>query len=135
MLRTVAALLLVLAVGPLALAAEKAAKKPLGTWTRESDGRKLTFGFKDDTMTVRFSHGDRKFEATAAYGVTDEGLLFGVFTKSDKKEGEGGPDKGQLFSFRYEVKGNELTISDLNGTKVNDEARKHVEGVYTNEKK
>src|SRR5262249_30545552 len=135
MLRRVAALLLVLAVSRLGLAADKAAKKPLGTWSRESGDRKFTFDIKADTLTIKVTQGERKREATAAYGVTDEGLLFGVITRSDKKEGEGGPEKGDLFCFQFEVKGSELTLSDLKGTRVNEDARKHVEGVYTSDKK
>jgi hypothetical protein len=109
---------------------EKAAKKPLGSWTKPVGERTLTFDIKADTLIVTLAEGDKSFVATAAYGVTSEGVLFGTFTKIEKKGLEEGPAKGDLFSFAFSATKDELTVSDLKGTKVNEEAAKHVEGVY-----
>ncbi len=128
MFRTAAALLV---ASSLALAADKAPAKPAGTWEREAGEAKITFEIKaDGTMTLKVKHGDNTIDARASYGVTDEGVLFATMTKVEAKDGKG-PEKGDLFSFSFTVSKGEMTISDLKGTKVNDQARKLVEGVYT----
>lgn len=123
----VALLALVLFVAP-ALAEKSTVKKPVGTWHREADGHKITFAIKADTLTVTLENGS-KVEAKASYGLTADGVLFGVITAVEK--GDNGPEKGDLFSFRVAVDGKQLTVSELNGTRANDNSRKLVEGTYT----
>jgi hypothetical protein len=118
-----------------ALAADKPPKapvKPVGTWEREVSGNKLAFTFKaDNSMSITLSSGELDIKVQGHYGVTPGGTLFGVMSKVAAKGTDGGPEKGDLFSFKFSVKKDELTISDLKGSKASDEARKIVEGVYT----
>jgi hypothetical protein len=128
----VLALALVCAV-PLA-AADKKTEKPLGTWTKAEGDRTVTFTFKADALTTVLKGGEAKIEATCDYGVTKDGVLFGRIGKVSKEGVDGGPDEGDLFSFRFKLADNKLVISDLNGTKINEEARKLVEGDYEKKK-
>jgi hypothetical protein len=115
----------------LALAADKGPGKPVGSWSREVDDARITFDIKaDGTMTITVKHGDNVINARASYGVTEEGMLFGVMTKVDSKE-DRGPQKGDLFGFTFSINKGELTVSDLTGTRINDDAKKLVEGAYT----
>ncbi|MGL4555843.1 MAG: hypothetical protein ACRC33_32135 [Gemmataceae bacterium] len=124
------ALVLVVLAAPL-FAAEKAPEKPVGTWVREVDGHKLTYRFNDDsTMSILVETRGKKIDVAGSYGVTADGLVFGVMTKVETDLGAG-PEKGDLFSFTFTITGKELTMSDLKGTKVNDGSKKLVEGAYT----
>jgi hypothetical protein len=133
MLRTTA-LVLLLSFLPAAAAekADKAPARPIGTWARETDGHKVSFTFRaDNTLTIKVAaEGGKSVEVTGAYGVTGEGMLFGVMTKVESTI-DGGPEKGDLFGFTYSVSKGELTLSDFKGTKSNDRARKLIEGAYT----
>jgi hypothetical protein len=137
MLRTVSlALLAGLLFTALAQAEDKpkdkeAVKKPTGSWVREVNNHTLTVTFRADDMTVHVKDGDgNTITITAAYGVTKDKVLFATMTKVEKKGIDGGPDKGDLFSFVFSVSDKELTTSDLKGTHVNEDARKLFEGVY-----
>jgi len=135
MFRALLPLFVIVLLSPTCFGEEKkAAKKPSGKFAREVGDRKLVFDFKADTLTIHLTEGDRRVTAHAAYGVTGDGLLFGVITRVEKKGTEDGPGKGDLFSFQFEESKTEFTISDLKGTRINDEARKLVEGVYKIEK-
>jgi hypothetical protein len=116
-------------------AEEKVAKKPVGTWVREVGKTKLRFAFKADKVTITLGSEDGSVSAEAAYGVTADGTLFGVLTKVDTKGLEGGPTKGDLFSFDFSAGKSEMTISSLKGTRLNEDAARIVEGVYSLEKK
>ena len=132
MLRTAAVLLV---AASLAFAADKPAKapaRPLGTWTRAADGVAISMEFKADTFVFKITHGDKAITAEGSYATTSDGLLFGAITRTEP--GDGGPAKGDLFSFQFSTTKDELTVSDLKGTKVGDEARKRVEGAYVAKK-
>jgi hypothetical protein len=111
--------------------ADKAPAKPIGTWTREISGHTLTWTFNEDNsfkLKVNLSDGNDA-EVEGNYGVTKDGTLFAIMTKA-KTSIEGGPEKGDLFSFSFKVSGKELTLGDAAGTKINDQARGLVEGTY-----
>ena len=112
-----------------------AIKKPVGTWVRENDGHKLIFAIKAETLTIKLKTAEGELTAEATYSVTAEGTLFGIITKVEKKGIEGGSEKGDLFSFDISTNKDELTLSNLKGTRTSDEAAKIVEGVYAKEKK
>ena len=134
MLQRLAALAVV-AVLPAAAPAEvKKPAKPSGTYTREAGERKVSWTFKEDTLTIRIQIGEGRLDYEAAYGITKDGLLFGVMTKAEKKDIDGGPGKEDLISFRYTLGEGELKISDLKGTSIGDEAKRLVEGTYKKEK-
>jgi hypothetical protein len=130
MTRWVTALALALVVvAP--LAAADAAKKPLGTWTRTAGDATVSFHFKADGLTVVLKgEGDRKIEALADYGVSKDGVVFGRISKVTRTGIEGGPEEGDLFSFRLKVEKDKATLSDLGGTHVNEDAKRLVEGDY-----
>jgi hypothetical protein len=110
--------------------ADKPAKKPVGTWARDAGGRTLTFTFKEDGLTIKLEDGSGNgVTVSTAYGVTGE-TVFGVVTKVEKKGTEGGPEKGDLFSFSVKVNKDVLTLGDLKGTNTSEENRKLVEGEY-----
>jgi hypothetical protein len=126
---TAAAAVCLLCAAP--LAAADAAKKPVGTWTRTEGDVSVTFDIKKDgALQVTLKGGDRKIDVTADYGLSKDGVLFARISKIKKENIDGGPDEGDLFSFRYKVEKDKLVISDLNSPKTSDEAKKLVEGDY-----
>jgi hypothetical protein len=130
-----AAVLAVLASVPLASAAEKA-PKPTGEWTRTVGDFTITFKFEHHTMrmTATKNNGET-LEVDTAYGMTEDGLVFGVLTKVDKKGTDEGPEKGDLFSFHCKIDKDVLTISDLTGSRpISDDAKQLVAGDYTKKK-
>jgi hypothetical protein len=129
-----AALVLGLACAVPAAAADEA-KKPLGTWTKKEGDATITFAIKADGMSVVLKgEGDRKIEVEADYGLSKDGVLFARVSKITRTGIEGGPDEGELFSFRFKLDKDKLTISDLSAPKTSDEAKKLVEGDYEKEK-
>jgi hypothetical protein len=130
-----AALALTLACAVPAATADEVKKPPVGTWTKKEGDRTVTFQIKADGMRVVLKgEGDQKIEVDADYGVTKDGVLFGRISKVAKPGGEG-PEEGELFSFRFKVEKDKLILSDLTGTKIDDGAKKLVEGDYEKEKK
>jgi hypothetical protein len=133
-----AAVLAVLASVPLASAADKAekAKKPTGTWTHTVQDITVTFTFADDTLHCEMTKTDgTSLTADSAYGVTADGLVFGVITKVEKKGTDEGPEKGVLFSFQYTMDKDTLTVSDLNvSTGISDQGRQLLQGEYKRKK-
>jgi hypothetical protein len=111
--------------------ADKAkATKPTGTWVRSLGGEnKITFAFQGDTLKVTVANGGEKIEVETAYGVTKTGTLFGVITH---KTGDGGPNEGDLFSFKFQLGDGTMTVSDLKPD--NAEAKQLIEGEYKKEK-
>ncbi len=128
-----AALSLTLACALPAAAADEA-KKPVGTWTKSDGERTVTFQFKADAMHVVLKAGeDQKIEVDADYGVTKDGIVFGRIGKVTKP-GNDGPDEGDLFSFRFKVEKDKFVLSDLTGSKINEDAKRLVEGDYAKAK-
>jgi hypothetical protein len=125
---TAAVALVLVCAAPLAAADD--AKKPLGTWTKTADDMTVTFDIKKDGVDITLKGGDRKIAVTADYGLSKDGVLFARISKITKENVDGGPEEGDLFSFRYKVEKGKLTISDLMAPKTNDESRKLVEGDY-----
>jgi hypothetical protein len=129
------ALLAVLLVAAAGLAGEKKkapANKLTGTWTRTVGGTTITFDIKAKDLTITVKAGEGSVIIHADYGVTKDNVVFGIITKVEKKGLEPeAAEKGALFSIVFSVKKREATASDLKGTKVDDEARKTMEGVYT----
>jgi uncharacterized protein (TIGR03066 family) len=117
------------------LAAADATKKPVGTWTKSEGDVSVTFDIKKDGgLTVTLKGGDRKIEVTGDYGLSKDGVLFARISKIKKENVDGGPEEGDLFSFRYKVEKDKLVISDLNAPKTDDQAKKLVEGDYEKKK-
>jgi hypothetical protein len=134
MSRWVTAALALTLVCAMPLAAADEVKKPTGTWTKKAGEITVTFTIKGDGLTVSLK-GDGKIEATADYGVSKDGVLFGRISKVTKEGIDGGPEEGDLFSFRFKVEKDKLTISELTAAKTSDEAKKLVEGDYEKQNK
>ena len=113
---------------------EKAASKKLltGSWKRTAGDNFITFTFKGNTLHAVMKAGDNPMEVDADYGVSKDGVLFGRISKV-KKEGEG-PSEGDLFSFRFRIDGNTLTLTDLKTPHDNDEAKELLQGDYHKQK-
>jgi hypothetical protein len=131
-----AAVLAVLVCVPLAPAADKAAvKKPTGVWVKKVNDATVTFTIEDDAMTCELLGGDgNSITAHGAYGVTEDGVLFGIITKVDKKGTNDGPEKGDLFSFQVKVDKDTLTLSDLHTPQDSPRAREIIQGEYKKKK-
>jgi hypothetical protein len=138
MVRWVTAALALGLVGAAPLgAADKAedGKKPLGTWTRKIDQGTVTFQIKADGLHVILKgDDDHKIDVAADYGVTKDGVLFGRVNKVTKENVSGGPEDGDLFSFRFKVEKGKLTVSDLNSSRGGEQAKQHIEGEYEQQK-
>lgn len=121
---------------PLAAADKDAkAKSPAGTWTKSEGDVSVTFDIKkDNTLTVTLKGGDRLIETTGDYGLSKDGVLFARISKIKKENVDGGPEEGDLFSFRYKLEKDKLVISDLNVPKTGEEGKKLVEGDYDKKK-
>ncbi len=107
-------------------------KKPIGTWKRTAGDHSITFTIKGDTLRVVMKGGDNVVEVDADYGVSKDGVLFGRISKG-AKEGEG-PSEGDLFSFRFKIAKETLTLSELKTPHDSAEARELVEGEYRKQK-
>jgi hypothetical protein len=89
-------------------------KGPLGTWTRTKDDTMVKFEIKSDMVRCIVDGPLGKLDVEADYALSNDGkAVFGRIRKV--KEGTG-VDKGDLFGFGYELKGEMLTISDWKGT-------------------
>ncbi len=132
MLRMLAgALALVVAVP--AVADDKKDDKDFTVWVRETDGLDLKFKVGKGTAKFVAFAGDNGITVTGKL-TEDKGVM--TFEITDVKE-EGTfpqkPKKGEKFSFKWEVKGDTATISDLKGD-IADEAKPVVGGEYKKKK-
>jgi hypothetical protein len=128
----VAAVLAVLLAVPAGLADEKKGevKKPLGTWVREVGGNTVSFTFEADALRCVITNaGGERIVVHAPYGVAEGDTVFGLITKVEKTGG--GPEKGELFSFHFQLDKDKLTLSDLKSTADREEAKQLVQGQYT----
>jgi hypothetical protein len=134
--RTLLAVTLLLAGTALADAQKKATvARPVGTWTRTIDQFTITFDIQADGMKIILKADTNQLTAHADYSITKDGsVLFARMHKIERQGIEDGPAEGDLFSFKFKVNGAEMSVDDLQG-KVNDEARRIVQGVYKKEKK
>jgi hypothetical protein len=132
MTRWLSAALASVALAAAAPAEEKVPGRPTGTWVREAGDRKMSFTVRADTLVFRVEDGGgNSLEVRAAYGVTPDGTLFGIVTGTEARGVDNPPQKGELFSFRYTVGKDTLTIDDLRaGSGASDEAKQLVQGEY-----
>jgi hypothetical protein len=79
-------------------------------------------------MRCKFSGGDVDgFVVDSRYGVTPDGILFGVVTNVEKVQGI---EKGELFSFHFKVENGTLTVDELKSTADVSQAKQLVQGDY-----
>lgn len=127
-------LVVVLLVGTTLPAQDKTAAKPLGTWVKDLGDAKVTFQLKADALHCIIAGGGITLTIDADYGVAKDGVIFGRISRVDRQGTDVGPTVGELFSFKYAVKKDVMTISDLKGASAG-EARTLIEGDYKGAKK
>src|SRR5262245_17472718 len=119
----VAAAVFVFAAVP-AMADDKVdVKKLKGKWEREVDSNKMVFEFKDDkTMRclITPSGATDAIEVNCDYKLGDDAVVSLTIVKVDKKGQEIDAEKDDSFSFKVELGADKIIISDLKGSKVND---------------
>ncbi len=108
-----AAVTAVLVLAAPLLSGEQTAKKPLGTWSRTKDDATHRFTFAENGVHFLGESNFGKLELDADYAVTKDGHLYGRIRKVI--EGAG-PKAGELYGFKFKLKGDTLTISDWQGT-------------------
>jgi hypothetical protein len=109
-------------------------KRPVGTWTRSVGDFSVTFSFETDTLKCILAGAGVTLDIDADYSMSKDGVIFGRISKVDKKGACVGPNVGDLFTFRFAVKGDTLTLSDL-GPADQKDARELIEGEYKAAKK
>jgi hypothetical protein len=132
MIRRLLAATFVLALALPAMADDKFDTKKLkGTWLREVENLKLTYQFKsEDKMVAKVMPpgADKAIIVEADITIDKNGVLSGVITKVDTNGNEGGPAKGDKFSFRIEIGKETLIVSDFKG--IEGDVKQLVEGEY-----
>jgi hypothetical protein len=124
-----------LAAAPVAAQKKDTAAKPLGTWTRTVDQFSITFDIQAEGMKILLKADNNSMTVHVDYSVTkDGGILFGRMAKIERMGIDEGPAEGDLFSFKFKVNGDEMTVEDLQG-RANDDAKRIVQGTYKRAKK
>ncbi|HLJ97072.1 MAG TPA: hypothetical protein VKU02_28165 [Gemmataceae bacterium] len=133
-LATVTLTILLVTVGGAAGADEKdaAKSKPLGIWKRSLGDHSITFAIRPDTLQVVVKSGGNTLQLEADYGVSKDGVLFARVSKVVKDVE--GPSEGDLFSLRFKVHNDTLTVSELKSPHEGDGAKELVEGEYRRQK-
>jgi hypothetical protein len=103
-----------------------------GSWLREVQGTKVLFQFKDDgkmTAKITPAGADKPMVVVSEISIAKGGELTGVISEVETNGGDGGPMKGDKYSFKIEVGKDTITLSDFKG--VGDEMVKQlIEGEY-----
>lgn len=108
-------------------------KDKLTTWVREKDGVTLKFEMGKDTAKYTVSAGDNSATVTAKIKIEKDVVKSEVTEVEVKGEFPNPPKKGAKLSFKWVVKGDTATLSDLEGDDV-ENAKPIVEGEYKKQK-
>jgi hypothetical protein len=138
MLRYAAATLAAVVIVSALAAEDKKDNKPVGVWTKEVEETKLKIEFKKDKLIFSMKNNQGTISVEATYKVDKDGLLKGKVAKVEKKGIDGGPDEGDTFSFKFKVKGDTFTLSELkdkDGKDADDGVKQLIEGDYKKQKK
>jgi hypothetical protein len=120
-------------MAPAVMAADDAAKKPIGTWTKVLGDNKIVWTIKADGLTVVVTNGTNSIEVDCDYSLTKNGeTVYMVITKVTAK-GIEGPTKGDPYSFDFKAEKNILTLSNFKGTD-NADVKQLIQGEYTKAK-
>jgi hypothetical protein len=101
----------------------------LGKWVRGTEASpEARLDFDDGKFTWRLGSETR---LDGEYGATSDGIVYGIFTRveTDAKADAGSPQEEDVFSFRFRVDGDTLTIRDVKGNGC-EEVKKAVQGRY-----
>jgi hypothetical protein len=126
-------IMVVLAAAP-GSSQEKSPARPIGTWVKDQGDAKITFKMSADTFQCIISGGGVTLTVEGDYGVSKDGVIFGRISRVDRQGTDVGPMVGELFSFKYAIKKDVMTLSDMRGASAG-EARALIEGDYKGEAK
>lgn len=133
MMRRMLAATFVLVLAVPAMAEDKFdVKKLKGSWVREVEGAKMVFKFDGDKgfkAELTPPGATDPFNIDSDFTIDKDGVLKGEITKVESKN-EGGPKKGDKYSFKIEVGKEKLIVSEFKNDG-GDEAKKLVEGEYS----
>jgi hypothetical protein len=107
-------------------------QKIKGSWLREVQGTKVLFQFKADgkmTAKVTPAGADKPMVVTSDITIDKTGALSGVITEVENGGNDGGPNKGDKYSFKIEAGKDTLAISDFKGVG-DDMVKQLIEGEY-----
>ncbi len=112
----------------------KKTTSPQGKWKKDlGNGNYIQFNFhKKNAFKANMKAQGNTITVFADYGISKDSVLFGRINKVDSTSG-GGPNIGELFSFTFQIKKDQMTISNLIGTDVGEEARQAIQGDYSKE--
>lgn len=132
--KTVALAVLLVLVQVTQGADERAGSKKnlAGTWKRTLGENSVTFTFQGDTLHTVVTANGNTMEVDADYGVSKDGVLFGRISKV--KKDDNGPSEGDLFSFRFKIDNETLTLSELKTPHDSSDAKELLEGEYQKQK-
>jgi len=123
--------LLVLSTGP--APAEDKDKEKFTTWTREINGVDLKFEMGKTTAKYHVFVGDNGCIITSKIKIEKNMVMSEVTDVEVKGNFPGAPKKGDKVNFKWVVKDDVATLSDLTGDNV-DDAKAVVEGEYKKKK-
>ena len=101
-----------------------------GTWSKQAGEFEVEFVFKGEKLAISLKRGSDKLILDSDVAVSRDGRVFGRVAVVTEDGIAGGGDKGELFTFNAKVSGKSVTVSELRGTNVSDDARKLVEGEF-----
>lgn len=114
-------------------AEDKKDKDKATVWTREVNGIDLKFEFGKDTAKYHVASGENSCTITAKIKIEKDVVSSEVTDVETKGNFPNPPKKGEKVSFKWVVKGDTATLSDLKGDNVED-AKSVVEGEYKKKK-
>lgn len=132
MFRMLAGAVALVLVAPV-VADDKKDDKAETTWVRDAEGFDLKFVVGKDTAKFVVAAGDNGLVVTGKLKAEKDLVTFEVTDIKEEGNFPQKPKKGDKFSFKWEVKGDTATISDLKGD-IADEAKPVVGGEYKKKK-
>lgn len=104
-----------------------------GAWTRESDGTKLTFDYKEKSVEIILERDGGKVVIDCDYGIGRDRSIF--CRVQEVKEGNTNLSKGDTFSFAFDVNKDKAAFSELKSKDSDSDTGRQikmiVEGEYT----
>jgi hypothetical protein len=124
-----AIVVLVVITAAVCVAEAQQAKQVSGTWKKTVGEVNVAFRFTGRALHFSMTEGNKSLDVYADFGTSKDGYVFGRVNKIDKNGIDDGPEVGSLFSFRYEMTKDTLTVSDLRGTD-SEQAKNLIQGEY-----
>lgn len=103
------------------------------TWTRSADSIELKFEMGKDTAKFHVTAGENMLIVSSKIKIEKDVVTAEVTDVEVKGNVDNPPKKGDKVSFKWVVKGDKATLSDLKGDNV-DNAKAVVEGEYKKQK-